>query len=193
MTSLGGLVFLLPALILIGLAIFLISGKPIIFSQERVGRCGKPFIIKKFRTMVILPGAEKGSFEPGNNERTTTLGSFLRATKMDELPQLWNVLKGDMALVGPRPEVRKWVDAYPERWETILVIRPGITDPAALLYRDEESILHKSSDPEMTYREAILPHKLNIYKEYVENNTVFGDLLIILRTAREVVRGSKNR
>ena len=160
--SLGGLAFAWPFLGLIGLAILLNSGRPVIFSQERVGLDGRPFRLKKFRTMRRLKGAEAGLFEPGSQARVTPVGRFLRAYKLDELPQLWNVLMGDMSLVGPRPEIRKWVEAYPERWREVLETRPGITDPASILYRDEEAILAASPDPEKTYREIILPHKLDI-------------------------------
>ena len=124
----------------------------------------------------------------GNRRRVTGVGRLLRATKLDELPQLWNVLKGDMSLVGPRPEVRQWVAAYPERWARVLTVKPGITDPASIVYRDEESILARSPDPERTYREDILPHKLDLYEEYVRSRNFFGDIGIILKTLFAVIK-----
>jgi lipopolysaccharide/colanic/teichoic acid biosynthesis glycosyltransferase len=169
------------------MGVFLSSGSPVLFSQTRAGLGERPFSVKKFRTMRALKGAEAGFFEPGSRARVTPFGQFLRAWKIDELPQLWNVLKGEMSFVGPRPEIRKWVDAYPERWRNVLMVRPGITDPASLVYRDEEEILASSSDPEKTYREVILPHKLKLYEKYVNRRTFVGDFMIILETLGKIV------
>jgi lipopolysaccharide/colanic/teichoic acid biosynthesis glycosyltransferase len=188
LVSLAGLTLLWPFLELIWLIVLLTSGSPVLFSQNRVGRYGRPFSLKKFRTMRVLRGAEAGLFHPGDQTRVTAVGRFLRAWKLDELPQLWNVLKGEMSLVGPRPEIRKWVDAYPERWRKVLSVKPGITDPASLVYRDEEEILAASPDPERTYRDVILPHKLDLYEEYVDKRTFCGDLWIILATIIKVVK-----
>lgn len=134
--------------------------------------------------------AEAGAFDAGDISRVTPLGRILRRWKLDELPQLWNVLTGDMSLVGPRPEVRTWVDAYPERWALVLTVRPGITDPASIVYRNEEEILARSPDPQRTYREEILPHKLSLYEDYVQNRTLGGDIMILLRTLRALVGGA---
>src|SRR5512140_112288 len=180
--SLAGLAVAWPFLALVGLTVLLTSGRPVLFSQARIGLNGRPFRLKKFRTMSRLEGAESGLFEPGDRTRVTPVGRFLRAYKLDELPQLWNVLKGEMSLVGPRPEIRKWVEAYPERWRKVLMIRPGITDPASLHYRDEEEILAASPDPDKTYRDIILPHKLDIYMKYVDNRGILGDLGAVLET-----------
>jgi len=117
----------------------------------------------------------------------TGVGKFLRATKLDELPQLINVLMGQMSLVGPRPEVRQWVDAYPERWALVHQAKPGITDPASIQYRNEEEILIASADPQQTYRDEILPAKLDLYEQYVQNRTFFGDLKILFQTFLAVV------
>ncbi len=141
----------------------------------------------KFRTMTVRKGTEQGSFDAGSAARVTRVGAFLRKTKLDELPQLWNVLKGDMSLVGPRPEVRKWVEAYPERWARVLTVRPGITDPASIEFRNEEDILAASPDPERTYREVILPRKLDLYEEYVRTRSFWGDVGILLKTVWAVV------
>ncbi len=142
--------------------------------------------------MRVQKGAEKGSFDAGNASRVTHLGKLLRKNKIDELPQLWNVVKGDMSLVGPRPEVRKWVDAYPVRWAHVLTVRPGITDPASIVYRNEEEILARSSDPEKTYCEEILPHKLDLYEEYVRSRSFLGDIGILLKTMWAVFRKTKS-
>lgn len=185
--SLTALVVLGPWLALVGLALFLTSGGPVVFSQKRAGLNGKPFMVKKFRTMSPRRGAESGLFEPGRQARVTSFGKVLRATKLDEFPQLWNVVRGDMSLVGPRPEIGKWVDVYPDRWRKVLSIRPGITDPASLIYRDEETFLSGFADPDKAYREIVLPHKLDIYEQYVDNRSLIGDLGLILKTLRKII------
>jgi len=114
------------------------------------------------------------------------LGRVLRKSKLDEVPQLWNVLIGDMSLVGPRPEVRKWVDAYPERWNRVLTLRPGITDPASIFYRNEEELLAGSANPEQMYLDEVLPHKLSLYEEYVLTRTFWGDMHIVFKTLMAV-------
>jgi lipopolysaccharide/colanic/teichoic acid biosynthesis glycosyltransferase len=187
-TSAAGLLVLGPFLLLVGLAVLLTSGRPVLFVQERVGLGGRPFKLVKFRTMAVRKGAESGLFEPGSRSRVTPVGRVLRASKIDELPQLWNVLKGEMSLVGPRPEIRSWVEAFPDRWRGVLVVKPGITDPASLRYRNEEEILAAAPDPEAAYRDVILPHKLELYKAYVENRTFWGDLAIIFRTLGRVAK-----
>lgn len=156
------------------------------FRQHRVGLRGGDFVLFKFRTMTVRPGAEQGSFDPGSAARVTGIGQFLRRWKLDELPQFWNVLRGDMSLVGPRPEVRKWVEVYPERWARILTVRPGITDPASIRFRNEEDLLAQSVDPEQTYRNQILPAKLALYEEYIATRSFLGDMAVIIQTALAV-------
>jgi lipopolysaccharide/colanic/teichoic acid biosynthesis glycosyltransferase len=185
--SLLGIAVLLPVMALLAVLVKITSPGPVLFRQIRVGRGGKDFTLFKFRSMTVKPEAEKGAFEPGNLQRVTAIGRLLRSAKLDELPQLFNVLRGDMSLVGPRPEVRKWVDAYPERWAKVLVVRPGITDPASILFRNEEKILAQSDDPERTYREEILPRKLDIYEQYVANRSAFSDLIILIQTVLAVL------
>jgi lipopolysaccharide/colanic/teichoic acid biosynthesis glycosyltransferase len=163
-------------------------GSPVFFKQARVGKDGREFLLIKFRTMTISPGAEKGEFEPGNLSRITSFGRYLRKTKLDELPQLLNVLMGDMSLVGPRPEVKKWVAVYPERWAAIHKVRPGITDPASLIYRNEEALLAGSGEPEKVYREELLPQKLSLYEEYLRKRSFFMDFSIIMKTIFSVFR-----
>ncbi|MFA4943142.1 MAG: sugar transferase [Lentisphaeria bacterium] len=187
-TSFLGLVALSPLLLLTALAIVAADGVPLLFRQLRVGRHGRDFRLCKFRTMAVRKEAEMGSFDAGGAARVTPLGRFLRKTKLDELPQLWNVLIGDMSLVGPRPEVRKWVDAYPERWAAVLTVRPGITDNASIEFRNEEEILARAADPEKAYREDVLPRKLDLYEAYVQNHNLVGDLKILFRTLWTIVR-----
>jgi len=181
-----GLFFLSPVLLIVAGMILIADGSPILFRQIRVGRNGTNFKLNKFRTMTISQHALKGSFEAGNKNRITRLGAFLRKTKIDELPQLWNVLIGDMSIVGPRPEVRQWVDAYPERWAKVLTVQPGITDPASIYYRNEEDLLAQADDPEEYYRDHILPHKLDLYEEYVMTRSFYGDICLVLKTIMSV-------
>ena len=166
------------------LTVLLFDGRPIFFRQQRVGKGGVEFLLIKFRTMRACKGSEHGSFDAGSSSRVTKIGKFLRRTKLDELPQLWNVLCGHMSLVGPRPEVRKWVDIYPERWSRIHQVPPGITDPASIVYRNEEQVLAQSSDPENTYKYEVLPHKLYLYEKYVSEQSLFSDLMIIFNTIK---------
>jgi lipopolysaccharide/colanic/teichoic acid biosynthesis glycosyltransferase len=184
---------LMPLMTMVALAGYLTSGFPLFFSQVRVGRNGREFMLHKFRTMRVEPGAEKGLFNPGNCTRITPFGHFLRATKLDELPQLWNVLKGEISLVGPRPEVPKWVNAYSERWNRVLSIMPGITDPASIAFCNEELLLANSTDPDATYWEILLPRKLAIYESYLTNRSFLTDLGIILRTLASIVQNVLKR
>jgi len=180
--SLAGLILLSPILLVISLCIAMFDGLPIFFRQDRVGLNGAIFRLNKFRTMKVREGSDKGAFDAGSTARVTAIGYFLRKTKLDELPQLINVFLGQMSLVGPRPEIKKWVDVYPERWAKVHQVRPGITDPASIIYRSEEDILSTSDDPEMLYRNEILPHKLDLYEEYVENHGFLNDIKILLST-----------
>jgi len=182
-----GLLLLSPLLLLLSVAVVADSGFPVFFRQERAGRGGRGFRLAKFRTMSISKDAERGAFEAGSTRRVTRVGRLLRKTKLDELLQLWNVLTGDMSLVGPRPEVRKWVDAYPERWVCVHAVRPGITDPASILYRNEEELLAAAADPERLYREEILPRKLACYEAYIATRSFWGDIVLILRTLWVVI------
>lgn len=180
--SLVSLILLSPFFILIMAGIIIFDSRPVLFRQMRVGVNSSDFLLNKFRTMSVVRGAAAGKFDAGNTSRITKIGAFLRKAKLDELPQLWNVFKGDMSLVGPRPEVRKWVDAYPKRWAKVLTVKPGITDPASIYYRNEEELLAQADDPEAYYRDLILPHKLDLYEEYVKKQSFLGDVIIIIKT-----------
>jgi lipopolysaccharide/colanic/teichoic acid biosynthesis glycosyltransferase len=132
--------------------------------------------------MSLLATGVEPAFDAGDTKRVTRPGSFLRKTKLDELPQLWNVLIGDMSFVGPRPEVRQWVDAYPERWAQVHQVKPGITDPASIYFRNEEDLLAKSEDPKAFYMEHILPQKLDLYIQYVKTQSFRRDVSLIFKT-----------
>jgi len=182
LVSLTLLVILILPFLVIGLVIKLEDRGPVFFRHRRVGQGGVPFYLLKFRSMKVLRAAQEGLFEPGNTSRITKVGRFLRKTKIDELPQLINVLRGEMSIVGPRPEVQRWVDVYPERWARVLTVKPGITDKASLTYMNEESILSKAEDPEVVYRDKILPHKLELCEEYVSNCSFAEDMMVIFST-----------
>ncbi len=179
----AGLVLLVPVLAAVALWVVWDSPGPAFFRQQRVGRAGRLFHIVKFRTM--HPRAETAGppLTVGADGRITRAGHWLRRTKIDELPQLFNVLLGHMSLVGPRPEVPRYVALYPDDLRTlVLSVRPGITDRASIEFRDESTLLGQSSDPERTYVEQILPIKLRYGADYARSHTLRGDLAIILRT-----------
>jgi len=184
--SLAGLILVLPVLIFVVIAIKLDSAGPVFFVQKRIGRGLKPFRLYKFRTM-YADAAQKGlSVTVGGDQRITKAGRFLRKSKLDELPQLFNVLKGDMSLVGPRPEVPEYVGKYPEEYKEVLTVRPGITDMASLKYSDEESVLKNKENPEEYYIHVLLPEKIRMAKEYVRNVSVINDLKLILLTLLKI-------
>jgi lipopolysaccharide/colanic/teichoic acid biosynthesis glycosyltransferase len=180
--ALVGLIVVLPLLAVVGLITKSSDKGPVIFKQERIGLNGKPFILYKIRTMYVKETTVNEGFNAGDITRVTPIGRVLRKFKIDELPQLVNVIKGEMSLVGPRPEVQKWVAAYPERWQKILTVVPGITDNTAILFRDEETLLCQCPDPEKMYRQVVLPQKLTMYENYIEYHTLFGDIKLILQT-----------
>jgi lipopolysaccharide/colanic/teichoic acid biosynthesis glycosyltransferase len=179
------LLLLAPVFALIALAIRWNTPGPVFFRQDRVGRGGRPFRIRKFRTMVVDAPALGPAITIGQDPRITRVGAWLRRTKLDELPQLMDVLQGHMSLVGPRPEVPQYVALYPpELRERVLAVRPGITDPVSLKLADEARVLAASADPERTYREELLPAKLREAVAYAEQASLGSDLRIIWATAR---------
>jgi len=147
-----------------------------------------PFRLIKFRSMTWKKNAYRGRFDPGNNCRVTKVGKLLRSTKVDELPELFNVLKGEMSIVGPRPEVARYVEAYPEGFKEILHIRPGLSDFASMKYRDEEAILSGQDEPETYYRKVILPDKLQLAKQYIKTISFKSDLSIIGNTLKSILK-----
>lgn len=187
--SLAGLAALLPLLAIIALAIRLESAGPAFFLQERVGRHGRRFRVVKLRTMRLPQPGEIRQITVGADPRITRLGHFLRKTKLDELPQLLNVLKGDMSLVGPRPEVPAYIERYtPAQQTVILSVRPGITDFAAIEFCDEAEVLARAADPEAAYVEEVMPKKFELYARYVEEQSLLLDLNLILRTLAKIIR-----
>jgi len=185
-----GLLMLAPVLLLIALAVKLDSSGPVFFRQERVGRFGRPFRIHKFRTMRHDQGGKGLQITVGADSRITRVGGFLRHTKLDELPQLIDVWVGAMSLVGPRPEVPRYVAYYPAAMrEKVLSVRPGITDIASIEYRDESSVLAQAADPEHAYIHEVLPHKLTLAASYVDQASVWMDVRLIWRTIMVIVHG----
>jgi len=188
LTSFLGLILVSPLLLIIAVLIKLDSPGPVFYRGERVGQHGKIFRIFKFRTMV--PNAEKlgGPSTAADDPRLTKFGKFLRRHKLDELPQLINILKGEMSLVGPRPEVPSEVALYdPETKEIILSVKPGLTDLATLENLHEEEILKGAKDPHEAYRRLIQPQKLRLAKEYVKKRSFWLDLKIILKTLKSAI------
>ncbi len=180
--SLLGLILLSPLFLLACALIKLTSAGPAFFTQERVGQHFRPFHIMKFRTMVADAPQQGGQLTAGRDPRITCVGRFLRATKIDELPQLINVLVGDMSFVGPRPEVPRYVEQFRDDYEELLRFRPGITDIASLKYRHEAELLGRSEDPEATYVTQILPDKIALGKEYIRRQSISFDLALICKT-----------
>ena len=184
----AGLLMLVPVLALCAIAVRVSSPGPIIFRQERVGLHGHVFHILKFRTMHAAKTAPAPEITIGRDPRITGVGAFLRKWKLDELPQLWNVVAGDMSLVGPRPEVPRYVAIYPAaQRDLILSVRPGITDPCSVHLRNESDLLSQATDPENFYVEVLLPEKLRISGDYVRNRSFLSDVGIITMTIRSVM------
>lgn len=180
--SLAGLLVLWPLLVIAAVLVKLTSKGPVFFKQERMGRNFQPFQILKFRTMVVDAPKLGAQLTAGRDPRITRVGSLLRKTKVDELPQLINVLKGEMSFVGPRPEVPKYVEMFREDYTELLKVRPGITDIASLKYRHESELLGQSENPEQTYTQEILPDKIALAKEYIRRSSVLFDLQLIFKT-----------
>ena len=182
LVSVAGLIVLLPLLLLVATAIKLDSSGPVFFRQWRVGRKFRRFGIYKFRTMIDDAFDRGLPITVGRDSRITRVGKILRKTKIDELPQLLNVLKGDMSLVGPRPEVPRYVELFRPDYEHILKVRPGLTDLASLKYSDEASILGQSANPESDYVARLLPDKIRLAKEYIQRSSLLFDVKLIVET-----------
>ncbi len=186
--SLFGIAVLLPVYLIIALLISVDSKGGVIYRQERTGKEGKTFRVLKFRTM--RPDSfNKGALTVGSRDpRITNIGYYLRKYKLDELPQLFNVLWGEMSFVGPRPEVKKYTDLYTKEQQKVLQVRPGITDYASIKYRNENDLLSASEDPEKLYIEEIMPEKLNLNLKYINDNNVFKDIKIIFDTFHAIIK-----
>lgn len=183
-----GLVVLSPLFLILAIWIKCDSKGPVFYRQVRVGRWNKDFRIFKFRSMRV--GADKGSLVTigGHDPRVTRSGYFIRKFKFDELPQLINVFLGDMSLVGPRPEVRHYVDYWTPEQMHVLDVRPGITDPASIKFRNENELMEKADDPEKYYIEVIMQEKIRLYLEYVNHHSFWGDIGLIFKTFWTIVK-----
>jgi lipopolysaccharide/colanic/teichoic acid biosynthesis glycosyltransferase len=189
LVSVVGLVLTSPFLLVAALLVKLTSEGPVLFKQERMGRDFRPFRILKFRTMVVNAPQLGGQITAGSRDpRITRVGAFLRKSKIDELPQFINVLRGDMSLVGPRPEVPRYVELFRDDYRVLLSIRPGITDIASIKFRDEAAVLEASGDPEKYYAETLLPEKIQLGKQYIATSSLWQDFVIMLATVFKIVK-----
>ncbi len=169
-------------LLLVAIALRVRQGRGIVFRQQRMGQHGRPFDILKFRTMRPQQEGDSAITAGEGDHRVTAIGAVLRRYRIDEWPQLWNVAKGEMSLVGPRPEVPEFVDLSAPEWQLILQVRPGITGPDALAFKDEGDILGAAADPKACYRQDILPQKMAIQARYAKERSFGGDLKVLFRT-----------
>ena len=191
--TLLGLAALWPLLLIVAVVMKVRDGGPVFFRQERVGYRGRPFRVWKFRSMVSDTASRGMSLTVGQDPRVTRLGVWLRRFKLDELPQLFNVLSGEMSLVGPRPEVPRYVARYSENERKVLELMPGITAKASIRYRHESAILARAPNPERTYVDVIMPDKIRMNLAYAARATVWTDLGVILTTLRQLVWPSQAR
>jgi lipopolysaccharide/colanic/teichoic acid biosynthesis glycosyltransferase len=177
-----------PLLIVVALTVWITSPGSAIFRQKRVGMSGRLFEILKFRTMTAVQGANKPPITAAGDKRITRLGQLLRRYKLDELPQLINIIKGEMSFVGPRPELPEFVALFANDYADILRVRPGLTDYAAIRFRNEEDLLAASGDPVRTYVEVFLPQKIALYRQYLATRSMWVDLVLMVQTCWSVVR-----
>jgi lipopolysaccharide/colanic/teichoic acid biosynthesis glycosyltransferase len=185
--SIGGLILTWPLLLVIAVLVKAEDGGAALFRQERVGRDGRIFRMWKFRTMVADAGTLGPQLTAAHDERITKLGASLRQMKLDELPQLFNVLTGEMTMVGPRPEVPSYVATYTSEHRRVLALTPGITDRASIVFLDEAALLRDASDPERLYVDHILPEKIRLNLEYAQAATRWRDLMVIIDTLRHML------
>ena len=186
--SLLGILVLSPLFLLIGIWVKIDSKGPILFNQQRVGRWSRDFFLHKIRTMKVNSEALGQLTVGGRDPRITGAGYVLRKYKLDELPQLFNVLKGEMSLVGPRPEVRRYVDEYTSQQKSVLNVKPGITDYASISFVDENDILSASDNPELAYIEEVMPEKLKLNQKFIEDPSFGNYLKVIILTALKIIR-----
>tara|TARA_Y100000385_G_scaffold291989_1_gene375454 strand:- start:48748 stop:49335 length:588 start_codon:yes stop_codon:yes gene_type:complete len=186
--SLLGILVLSPLFLLIGIWVKIDSKGPILFNQQRVGRWSRDFFLHKIRTMKVNSEALGQLTVGGRDPRITGAGYVLRKYKLDELPQLFNVLKGEMSLVGPRPEVRRYVDEYTSQQKSVLNVKPGITDYASISFVDENDILSASDNPELAYIKEVMPEKLKLNQKFIEDPSFGNYLKVIILTALKIIR-----
>ena len=181
-----GIIICIPFFIIAAILVKLDSSLPILFTQERIGKDFKPFKIYKFRTMKKFGEQDGPKITIKGDNRITRIGRLLRKYKIDELPQLFNVLKGDMSFVGPRPEISEYVNLFKTAYGKLLSIRPGITDPASICYSNEEILLSGSDNWEENYRKIVLPEKIKLSLQYVDNHNIITDLRLIVKTILKI-------
>jgi lipopolysaccharide/colanic/teichoic acid biosynthesis glycosyltransferase len=186
-SSLIGLIILSPVMLMTAIFIKLNDNGPVFFAQERMGKGFEKFKLLKFRTMIVNADKTGEAITKGEDPRITGIGKFLRYDKLDELPQLINVLKGEMSMVGPRPEVEKYVAVFKDQYQQILTIKPGITDYATLQFRNEEEILNEYEDTHEGYMKGVLPAKIELYLKYLNEMNFVTDLKIIFKTLWRIV------
>ncbi len=186
--AIPSIVILSPIFLLCAILIKIETPGPVFFTQERMGRGWKPFRLYKFRTMVKDASRIGPSVTSSNDPRITRVGRILRKLKIDEMPQIINVIKGDMSVIGPRPEVRKYVEAFRNDYEDVLRIKPGMTDYALIAFRNEEEILSKFEDMEEGYLKEVLPKKIELYRKYMEDMSLLTDIKIFFKTILEILR-----
>ncbi|HEY4176148.1 MAG TPA: sugar transferase [Kofleriaceae bacterium] len=189
----AGLLVSAPALAALAIAVKIDSQGPAFFVQRRVGRGRRPIRVPKLRTMVVEAERRGLDVTAATDVRITRLGALLRRTKIDELPQLWSVLRGDMSIVGPRPEVERYAALYRPEWLAVFEVQPGITDPASLTFRDEERLLARANDRELAYVQVVMPLKLELALRGVRQQSLFHDIAVIARTAWAVLGPSQGQ
>lgn len=186
--TIPGLIVISPVLIIVSLIVYAEDRGPVFFRQNRVGLNGKSFKMFKFRTMIVDAEKYGGQLTVGRDPRITRVGYWLRKFKLDELPQLFNVVTGEMSLVGPRPEVIRYVELYNDEQRQVLKLKPGITDLASIKYSNENDILANSADPDKTYIEQIMPEKIAINLDYATSASLIADFLVILKTIAKIFK-----
>lgn len=191
--ALIGLIVLLPVIIVVSILIKITSPGKVLFSQRRLTQGMREFDIYKFRSMTSNEAREKGAVQiKGNSSEITPIGKFMRKTKIDEIPQLWNILKGDMSFIGPRPELPRRLHYYNERQKEIFAVRSGISSPASIVFSDEEYLMNQVKDPEEFYIKEIMPYKIELNLYYVKTQSFFGDIWLILATVLKIIGKVKN-
>ncbi|MEG0398422.1 MAG: sugar transferase [Cetobacterium sp.] len=191
--SFVGLIVFSPVMLIVAVAIKLTSEGPVLFSHKRLTMGMKEFSIYKFRSMVSNENREKNTVQiKGSSSEITKIGKIMRKTKIDELPQLWNILKGDMSFIGPRPELPRRLKYYDERQMGIFKVRSGISSPASIVFSDEEYLMNQVKDPEKFYIEQIMPYKIELNLYYIETRNFFGDIYLIIATFLKILNKVKN-
>lgn len=192
--SLIGLIIFAPIMLIVAIVVKATSPGPILFSQKRLTKGMREFNIYKFRSMVSNEFREKNTVQiKGSSSEITPIGKFMRKTKLDELPQLWNILKGDMSFIGPRPELPRRLKYYDERQKQIFSVRSGISSPASIVFSDEEYLMNQVKDPEKFYIEEIMPYKIELNLYYIEHQSFFYDIWLIIATLLKILNKVKDK